>query len=131
MLSSEKKSEKNRVFERTKKMRSQTVDLGELLPHDKMAEQAVLGAIIIQNSILLPILDILTTDDFFSPANHCIFAAMQEMTAQEPPVPIDELTLLSHLKSKHLLDQTGGIDYLNELSPVSYTHLTLPTTPYV
>jgi len=53
MLSSENKSEKTRVFERTKKMRPQTVDLGELLPHDKMAEQAVLGAIIIQNSILL------------------------------------------------------------------------------
>jgi len=116
MLSSENKSEKTRVFERTKKMRPQTVDLGELLPHDKMAEQAVLGAIIIQNSILLQILDILTTDDFFSPANHYIFAAMQEMTAQEPPVPIDELTLLSHLKSKHLLEQTGGVDYLNELS---------------
>ncbi len=116
MLSSENKSEKTRVFERTKKMRPHTVDQGELLPHDKMAEQAVLGAIIIQNSILLQILDILTTDDFFSPANHCIFAAMQEMTAQEPPVPIDELTLLSHLKSKHLLEQTGGVDYLNELS---------------
>ena len=70
MLSSENKSEKNRVFERTKKMRPQNVDLGELLPHDKMAEQAVLGAIIIQNSILLQILDILTTDDFFSPANN-------------------------------------------------------------
>jgi len=41
MLSSENKSEKTRVFERTKKMRPQTVDLGELLPHDKMAEQAV------------------------------------------------------------------------------------------
>ena len=81
-----------------------------------MAEQAVLGAIIIQNSILLQILDILNTDDFFSPANQHIFAAMQEMAAQEPPVPIDELTLLSQLESKQQLEQTGGVDYLNELS---------------
>ena len=116
MLSSENKSKKPRVFERTKKVRPQAVGLEELLPHDRMAEQAVLGAIIIQNSILLQILDILNTDDFFSPANQHIFAAMQEMAAQEPPVPIDELTLLSQLESKQQLEQTGGVDYLNELS---------------
>ena len=116
MLSSENKSEKPRGFERTKKVRPQAVGLEELLPHDTMAEQAVLGAIIIQNSILLEILDILNTDDFFSPANQHIFAAMQEMAAQEPPVPIDELTLLSQLESKQQLELTGGVDYLNELS---------------
>ena len=116
MLSSENKSKKPRIFERTKKVRPQAVGLEELLPHDRMAEQAVLGAIIIQNSILLQILDILNTDDFFSPANQHIFAAMQEMAAQEPPVPIDELTLLSQLESKQQLEQTGGVDYLNELS---------------
>ena len=116
MLTSENKSKKPRVFERTKKVRPQAVGLEELLPHDRMAEQAVLGAIIIQNSILLQILDILNTDDFFSPANQHIFAAMQEMAAQEPPVPIDELTLLSQLESKQQLEQTGGVDYLNELS---------------
>ena len=116
MLSSENKSKKTKIFERTKKVRSQAVGLEELLPHDRMAEQAVLGAIIIQNSILLQILDILNTDDFFSPANQHIFAAMQEMAAQEPPVPIDELTLLSQLESKQQLEQTGGVDYLNELS---------------
>ena len=116
MLSSENKSKKPKIFERTKKVRPQVVGLEELLPHDRMAEQAVLGAIIIQNSILLQILDILNTDDFFSPANQHIFAAMQEMAAQEPPVPIDELTLLSQLESKQQLEQTGGVDYLNELS---------------
>ncbi len=116
MLSSENKFKKSKIIEHTKKVRPQAVGLEELLPHDRMAEQAVLGAIIIQNSILLQILDILNTDDFFSPANQHIFAAMQEMAAQEPPVPIDELTLLSELKSKQQLEQTGGVDYLNELS---------------
>ena len=116
MLSSENKFKKPKIIEPTKKVRPQAVGLEELLPHDRMAEQAVLGAIIIQNSILLQILDILNTDDFFSPANQHIFAAMQEMAAQEPPVPIDELTLLSQLESKQQLEQTGGVDYLNELS---------------
>ncbi len=116
MLSSEKKIEKYIAAGRASKTRTQTADLGELLPHDKLAEQAVLGAIIIQNSVLLQILDILNSEDFFSPANQLIFAAMQEMAAQEPPIPIDELTLLSRLESRQQLEQTGGVDYLNELS---------------
>ena len=78
----------------TSRTHSRASDLNELLPHDKMAEQAVLGAIIIQNSVLLQILDILTSDDFFSPAHQFIFAAMQEMESQDPPVRIDELPLL-------------------------------------
>ena len=116
MQSLEKKIEKSIVSGRSTKMRTQAVDLGELLPHDKLAEQAVLGAIIIQNSVLLQILDILNSEDFFSPANQLIFASMQEMAAQEPPIPIDELTLLSRLESRQQLEQTGGVDYLNELS---------------
>ena len=91
-------------------------DLEQLLPHDKMAEQAVLGAIIIENSVLLQILDILNIEDFFSPAHQQIFAAMKEMAAQEPPIPIDELTLLRQLETRQHLEQTGGVDYLNELS---------------
>ncbi|HIO10445.1 MAG TPA: replicative DNA helicase [Deltaproteobacteria bacterium] len=116
MQSLEQKIEKSIVSGRSTKTRTQAVDLGELLPHDKLAEQAVLGAIIIQNSVLLQILDILNSEDFFSPANQLIFAAMQEMAAQEPPIPIDELTLLSRLESRQQLEQTGGVDYLNELS---------------
>ena len=44
-------------------------NIEEILPNDKMAEQAVLGAILIENSILLQILDILNIEDrrFFFP----------------------------------------------------------------
>ena len=116
MKVSEKKIERSIASGRVSNTHTRTLDLGELLPHDKMAEQAVLGAVIIQNSALLQILDILTSDDFFSPAHQLIFTAMQEMAAQEPPIPIDELTLYSRLESRQQLDQTGGVDYLNVLS---------------
>ncbi len=116
MLSSNIKSGKITKSDHSKKLRSQSADLGDILPHDKMAEQAVLGAIIIQNSVLPQILDIINTEDFFSPANQLIFSAMQEMASEEPPVPIDELTLLRQLESRQKLEQTGGIEYLNELS---------------
>ena len=91
-------------------------NIEEILSNDKMAEQAVLGAILIENSILLQILDILNVEDFFSPAHKLIFSAMEEMGSMEPPMPIDELTLLKQLESRQQLEQTGGVDYLNELS---------------
>jgi len=61
-------------------------------------------------------LDILNVEDFFSPAHKLIFSAMEEMGSMEPPMPIDELTLLKQLESRQQLEQTGGVDYLNELS---------------
>ncbi|GIT73924.1 MAG: hypothetical protein Ct9H300mP28_37380 [Pseudomonadota bacterium] len=42
---------------------------------------------------------------------------MQEMASEEPPVPIDELTLLRQLESRQQLEQTGGVEYLNEFVP--------------
>ena len=77
MLSSEKKIQNSKVSVRTSRTRQQTAGLDELLPHDKMAEQAVLGAIIIQNSVLLRILEILSSDEFISPEHQLIFAEMQ------------------------------------------------------
>jgi len=115
-MQSLEKNQNKRVSAQSSRSSEQSADHEMLLPHDKLAEQAVLGAVIIHNSIILQILDILTSDDFFSPAHQLIFAAMQEMASQEPPIPIDELTLLSRLESKKQLDQTGGVDYLNELS---------------
>ncbi len=75
MLSSNIKSEKISAADHSKRSRSHSTDLGDILPHDKMAEQAVLGAIIIHNAILPQILDIINTGDFFSPANQYIFSA--------------------------------------------------------
>jgi replicative DNA helicase len=50
--------------------------LEELLPHDKFAEQAVLGSVIIRNSVFTAIIDSLSASDFFSPAHQRIYQAM-------------------------------------------------------
>ncbi|HBI30358.1 MAG TPA: replicative DNA helicase [Deltaproteobacteria bacterium] len=86
----------------------------ELLPHDRMAEQAVLGSVIIRNDLLAPIADLLIEEDFFSPAHRHIYTAMQGMAAQE--TPIDELTLARWLTDRQLFDKTGGADYLLQLT---------------
>jgi replicative DNA helicase len=86
----------------------------ELLPHDKMAEQAVLGALIYRNDLLPQIQDYLTPDDFFSPANQKIYSGMLDLSEQA--APIDEVSLSTWLKDHNLLDASGGVDYLLNLT---------------
>ena len=86
----------------------------KLLPHDKMAEQAILGAIIIKNEILYQVADTLVSSDFFSPAHQKIYQAALDL--REKNEPVDEVTLGTFLKDRNLLEQTGGVNYLVELA---------------
>ncbi|MBF0286758.1 MAG: replicative DNA helicase [SAR324 cluster bacterium] len=94
-------------------MASQTLP-SEILPHDKLAEQAVLGAIILKNELLLELADILSPNDFFAPAHQKIYQIALELHTNKEP--IDEVTLGTLLKDRNLLDQTGGAHYLVELA---------------
>lgn len=82
----------------------------DILPHDKLAEQAVLGAIIYRNDLLTRIQDYLEPEDFFSPANQKIYSAMCRLAEEE--APIDEVSVSGWLRDHNLLDDTGGVDYL-------------------
>lgn len=86
----------------------------ELLPHDKIAEQAILGAIIIKNEILFQVSEALSPTDFFSPAHQKIYQAILELSEKNDP--IDEVILGTFLRDRNLLDQTGGVNYLVELA---------------
>ncbi|MGA1598205.1 MAG: replicative DNA helicase [bacterium] len=88
--------------------------LEELLPHDKFAEQAVLGSVIIRNSVFTAIIDSLSASDFFSPAHQRIYQAM--LALQEQETPIDELTIARWLNDHTQLDQIGGPEYLLHLA---------------
>ena len=84
-----------------------------LLPHDKEAEQGVLGAIIHDNEAIYQASELLTPESFFSPAHRELFAAMLALSEREDP--IDELTLGSYLRSRSKLEQVGGVVYIAEL----------------
>lgn len=86
----------------------------KLLPHDKTAEQAILGAIIIKNDVLYQVADTLVSSDFFSPAHQKIYQAALDL--REKNEPVDEVTLGSFLKDRNLLEQTGGVNYLVDLA---------------
>ena len=84
-----------------------------MLPHNKDAEQGVLGAIIHNNEAFYQASELITSDHFFSPAHRELFRAMHGLTEQRDP--IDEITLANYLKSRNKLEQVGGLLYIAEL----------------
>ena len=84
-----------------------------LLPHDKEAEQGVLGAIILANGALLETRELLRPEHFFSAGHRSIFQAMLDV--HDGGQPVDEVTIARHLRAQHRLDSCGGIAYIAEL----------------
>lgn len=85
-------------------------------PQSEEAEQAVLGALMIDHDALMTVSEIITPDHFYNDNNKEIYLAMTELAdAREP---IDILTLTTILKKKKLYTKIGGADYLTSLASV-------------
>ncbi len=82
-------------------------------PHNLEAERSVIGAILIDNSVLNNITEILVPSHFYSPQNQLVFEAILDLYRSAKP--IDVVTLTGELKKKKKLNQVGGSAYLSEL----------------
>lgn len=87
-----------------------------LPPHNQEAEQAVLGAILLDPSVLVSVNERLKPEDFYRQAHQKLFQIMNELTDKGEPV--DLVTLTAELNDRKLLDEIGGVPYLNELASV-------------
>ena len=83
-------------------------------PHNLEAEQAVLGAILLENEAIAAAMEHVTPDDFYRAAHQRIFEAMVQLSEESEPV--DLVTLSTRLKDQGLLEEVGGIGYLTELA---------------
>jgi replicative DNA helicase len=86
----------------------------KLPPQNVEAEQAVLGAILLDNQALYRTLEILDPDEFYRPAHQRIFKAMVELSEQNQV--IDLVTMTDHLRRTEILDSIGGTGYLTDLA---------------
>ncbi len=84
-----------------------------LPPHNVEAEQSVLGGILIDNQTFHKVIDMLSPDDFYRPANGKIFAAMCELASKSQPM--DAVTLPAMMKQLGTYEEIGGAAYLAEL----------------
>lgn len=83
-------------------------------PQNIEAEQAVLGAILLESAALITVMELLRPEDFYREAHRQIYEAMIELN--ESNQPIDLITLTTRLEEKQLLSEVGGVPYLTQLA---------------
>lgn len=83
-------------------------------PQNIEAEQAVLGAILLDSETLTAAMERIGGDDFYRSSHQHIFTAMMELA--EAGEPVDLVTLTARLKDKQQLDDIGGVTYLAQLA---------------
>lgn len=83
-------------------------------PHNIEAEQAVLGAIFLEQEALVTASEILTPGDFYRPAHQRIYQVMVELG--ERGEPVDLVTVTAELENKKQLEDVGGVSYLTDLA---------------
>ncbi len=83
-------------------------------PHNLDAEQAALGALLLDWDVLGDVLSYLRPERFYSLQNQKIFSAMLEL--YNDGIRGDMLTLIEKLRSKAELDAAGGHAYVSSLT---------------
>ncbi len=87
---------------------------GKLPPQALDLEEAVLGALMIDGSVINKAIDILKPESFYNDAHQRIFKAITDLFSQSKP--IDLLTVKSQLQFSGELDLVGGSAYLSKLT---------------
>ena len=83
------------------------------VPYVRDAEEAVLGAVLVNPEAFYDVVQFLSSEDFFLHRNRWIWEAFEALTEQR--IPIDVLTVSEELERKSRLDEAGGTSYLAAL----------------
>ncbi|MDR1142673.1 MAG: replicative DNA helicase [Spirochaetaceae bacterium] len=86
-------------------------------PHNNEAEQAVLGAILLDNDAIDTALQYIRPDDFYSTPNRRVFKAILNLHDQGRQ-KADIITVVAELRQMAELDATGGAAYVASLTNV-------------
>ena len=88
-------------------------ELGRMPPQAVEVEQAVLGAMMLEQRAIVRAVEILDESCFYHAPHSRIFAAVIELF--ERGTAVDQLTLTEELKRRGQLDDVGGVVYLAKL----------------
>lgn len=84
------------------------------LPSNEDSERAILGAILLDNSLITQAVEHLKPSDFYSPLNRRIFSAMTSLF--ESSKPIDPILIGEELKKEAALEAIGGVSTIANLT---------------
>lgn len=87
--------------------------LNKVLPNDTIAEQAILGSMMVDKDAVIAAVEILTPDDFYREDNKEIYSAMIDLYGLGKQ--IDTITLAEQLKLRGTLEKVGNITYISTL----------------
>ncbi|TVQ08735.1 MAG: replicative DNA helicase [Bacteroidetes bacterium] len=93
---------------------------GNLLEHGRIPpqaldlEEAVLGAMMLEQNALTNVVDILKPDVFYKESHQKIFKAIHDLFSESEPVDI--LTVTQKLKQNGVLEDVGGAYYISQLT---------------
>jgi len=83
------------------------------VPHSREAEEAVVGAVLINPEVYYDVAQFLQADDFYIHRHQWIWQAFTSLHEQR--IPVDLLTLTEELDRKNQLNEIGGPAYLTSL----------------
>src|SRR5699024_1838872 len=82
-------------------------------PQDAMAEQSVLGAMLLSRTAIDSAVDVLTGRDFYRPAHELIFDTVNDLNQRGEPA--DAITVAAELQRRGQINRVGGAPYLHTL----------------
>lgn len=95
-----------------------------LPPHDPLTEAAALGTVLDSNGDSPDLLKALVLDDFYDRRHRTLFPLLQSLHAQHQP--LNSVSAYIILTEKNLLDEAGGLDYVQRLPDQSAGTATFP-----
>lgn len=94
-------------------LNDETLSEALTFPSNREAEEALIGAVLINQEVYLDIAQFLSAEDFFIVRNQWIWEAFQHL--METRQPIDLVTVTEALANQGRLDEVGGQAYLISL----------------
>ena len=88
-------------------------------PHSLEAEQALLGAILVNNEAIVKVQDFLTEDHFMNPAHQKIYQAALKLI--EKGLIASPVTMKPYFENEDSLSEIGGAEYLARLAGAAVT----------
>lgn len=94
--------------------KQQDISMLKLMPQSIEAEEAVLGAVLVNPLSLGRIVETLKPESFYKPAHRTIYETCLELFKKNDP--IDIVTVSQFLMDKGELENVGGRSYINDLA---------------
>lgn len=89
------------------------MDLARELPHDKNAEQAVVGSVLLDPELIVDAVDGVKAEYFYLERHKLVFDAMYSLFNKG--IPIDAVTIGNYLEKEGAFEAIGGSNYFKDV----------------